>query len=73
LLALRFQDFSERSTTEAKLSDCLLSQEITADDKEDRLDGSLIFPMERGEKDLCLTTLVKLGNTFRIPIGKLFS
>jgi transcriptional regulator with XRE-family HTH domain len=29
--------------------------------------------IERGEKDLRLTTLVKLANTFRIPISKLFS
>ena len=28
--------------------------------------------IERGEKDLRLTTLIKLANTFRIPIGKLF-
>jgi transcriptional regulator with XRE-family HTH domain len=28
--------------------------------------------IERGEKDLRLTTLVKLANTFRIPIGQLF-
>jgi transcriptional regulator with XRE-family HTH domain len=28
--------------------------------------------IERGEKDLRLTTLVKLANTFRIPISKLF-
>ncbi len=29
--------------------------------------------IERGEKDLRLTTLVKLANTFKIPIGKLFT
>lgn len=29
--------------------------------------------IERGEKDLRLTTLVKLANTFRIPIGQLFN
>jgi transcriptional regulator with XRE-family HTH domain len=28
--------------------------------------------IERGEKDLRLTTLVKLSNTFKIPIGQLF-
>jgi DNA-binding XRE family transcriptional regulator len=28
--------------------------------------------IERGEKDLRLTTLVKLANTFRIPVGQLF-
>jgi transcriptional regulator with XRE-family HTH domain len=28
--------------------------------------------IERGEKDLRLTTLVKLANTFRIPIAQLF-
>jgi transcriptional regulator with XRE-family HTH domain len=28
--------------------------------------------IERGEKDLRLTTLVKLANTFRIPVGLLF-
>ena len=28
--------------------------------------------IERGEKDLRLTTLVKLANTFRIPISQLF-
>ena len=28
--------------------------------------------IERGEKDLRLTTLVKLANTFKISIGKLF-
>ena len=29
--------------------------------------------IERGEKDLRLTTLVKLANTFKISIGKLFT
>jgi transcriptional regulator with XRE-family HTH domain len=29
--------------------------------------------IERGEKDLRLTTLMKLANTCRIPIGKLFT
>ena len=28
--------------------------------------------IERGEKDLRITTLVKLANTFRIPVGQLF-
>jgi hypothetical protein len=28
--------------------------------------------IERGEKDLRITTLVKLANTFRIPIARLF-
>jgi transcriptional regulator with XRE-family HTH domain len=28
--------------------------------------------IERGEKDLRITTLVKLANTFRISIGQLF-
>jgi transcriptional regulator with XRE-family HTH domain len=28
--------------------------------------------IERGEKDLRLTTLVKLANTFKIPISRLF-
>jgi transcriptional regulator with XRE-family HTH domain len=28
--------------------------------------------IERGEKDLRLTTLVKLANTFRIPVSQLF-
>lgn len=28
--------------------------------------------IERGEKDLRITTLVKLANTFRIPISRLF-
>jgi transcriptional regulator with XRE-family HTH domain len=28
--------------------------------------------IERGEKDLRLTTLVKLANTFKIQIGQLF-
>jgi len=28
--------------------------------------------IERGEKDLRLTTLVKLANTFKISIGQLF-
>jgi transcriptional regulator with XRE-family HTH domain len=28
--------------------------------------------IERGEKDLRLTTLVKLANTFKIPLGQLF-
>jgi transcriptional regulator with XRE-family HTH domain len=28
--------------------------------------------IERGEKDLRLTTLVKLANTFHVPIDKLF-
>jgi hypothetical protein len=28
--------------------------------------------IERGEKDLRLTTLVKLANTFRMPLGELF-
>jgi transcriptional regulator with XRE-family HTH domain len=28
--------------------------------------------IERGEKDLRITTLVKLANTFRIPIAQLF-
>ena len=28
--------------------------------------------IERGEKDLRLTTLVKLANTFRIPVRDLF-
>jgi transcriptional regulator with XRE-family HTH domain len=28
--------------------------------------------IERGEKDLRLTTLVKLANTFRVPLGELF-
>ncbi len=28
--------------------------------------------IERGEKDLRLTTLVKLANTFKIPVNQLF-
>jgi transcriptional regulator with XRE-family HTH domain len=28
--------------------------------------------IERGEKDLRLTTLVKLANTFRVPLSQLF-
>ncbi|MGD0180418.1 MAG: helix-turn-helix transcriptional regulator [Terracidiphilus sp.] len=28
--------------------------------------------IERGEKDLRLTTLVKLANTFKIPVSQLF-
>ena len=28
--------------------------------------------IERGEKDVCLTTLVKLANTFGIPLMRLF-
>jgi transcriptional regulator with XRE-family HTH domain len=28
--------------------------------------------IERGEKDLRITTLVKLANTFRVPIARLF-
>jgi transcriptional regulator with XRE-family HTH domain len=28
--------------------------------------------IERGEKDLRITTLVKLANTFKIPISRLF-
>ena len=28
--------------------------------------------IERGEKDLRITTLVKLANTFKIPIAQLF-
>jgi transcriptional regulator with XRE-family HTH domain len=28
--------------------------------------------IERGEKDLRLTTLVKLANTFRVALGELF-
>ena len=29
--------------------------------------------IERGEKDLRLTTLVKLANTFKVPISRLFN
>jgi len=28
--------------------------------------------IERGEKDLRLTTLIKLANTFQIPVSRLF-
>jgi transcriptional regulator with XRE-family HTH domain len=39
---------------------------------ESGLARSFTGAIERGEKDLRLTTLVKLANTFRIPIGQLF-
>ncbi|MGE5053540.1 MAG: helix-turn-helix domain-containing protein [Acidobacteriota bacterium] len=39
---------------------------------ESGLARSFTGAIERGEKDLRLTTLVKLANTFKIPIGKLF-
>lgn len=39
---------------------------------ESGLARSFTGAIERGEKDLRLTTLVKLANTFRIPICKLF-
>jgi DNA-binding XRE family transcriptional regulator len=29
--------------------------------------------IERGEKDLRITTLVKLANTFKIPVSRLFT
>lgn len=39
---------------------------------ESGLARSFAGAIERGEKDLRLTTLVKLANTFRIPISQLF-
>jgi transcriptional regulator with XRE-family HTH domain len=39
---------------------------------ESGLARSFAGAIERGEKDLRLTTLVKLANTFGIPIGQLF-
>jgi transcriptional regulator with XRE-family HTH domain len=39
---------------------------------ESGLARSFTGAIERGEKDLRLTTLVKLSNTFKIPIGQLF-
>lgn len=39
---------------------------------ESGLARSFAGAIERGEKDLRLTTLVKLANTFPIPISKLF-
>lgn len=39
---------------------------------ESGLARSFTGAIERGEKDLRLTTLVKLANTFDIPISKLF-
>ena len=39
---------------------------------ESGLARSFTGAIERGEKDLRLTTLVKLANTFDIPVGKLF-
>lgn len=39
---------------------------------ESGLARSFTGAIERGEKDLRLTTLVKLANTFRIPINQLF-
>jgi transcriptional regulator with XRE-family HTH domain len=39
---------------------------------ESGLARSFTGAIERGEKDLRLTTLVKLANTFRIPISQLF-
>lgn len=40
---------------------------------ESGLARSFTGAIERGEKDLRLTTLVKLANTFEIPISKLFA
>lgn len=39
---------------------------------ESGLARSFTGAIERGEKDLQMTTLVKLANTFRIPISQLF-
>jgi transcriptional regulator with XRE-family HTH domain len=39
---------------------------------ESGLARSFTGAIERGEKDLRLTTLAKLANTFRIPIWRLF-
>lgn len=39
---------------------------------ESGLARSFTGAIERGEKDLRLTTLVKLANTFQVPIGQLF-
>jgi transcriptional regulator with XRE-family HTH domain len=39
---------------------------------ESGLARSFTGAIERGEKDLRLTTLVKLANTFRIPVSQLF-
>ena len=39
---------------------------------ESGLARSFTGAIERGEKDLRLTTLVKLANTFEIPIAQLF-
>ena len=39
---------------------------------ESGLARSFTGAIERGEKDLRLTTLVKLANTFAIPVGHLF-
>jgi transcriptional regulator with XRE-family HTH domain len=39
---------------------------------ESGLARSFTGAIERGEKDLRLTTLVKLANTFRVPLGELF-
>jgi XRE family transcriptional regulator, regulator of sulfur utilization len=39
---------------------------------ESGLARSFTGAIERGEKDLRLTTLIKLADTFRIPIGQLF-
>jgi transcriptional regulator with XRE-family HTH domain len=39
---------------------------------ESGLARSFTGAIERGEKDLRLTTLVKLANTFKISVGQLF-
>jgi transcriptional regulator with XRE-family HTH domain len=39
---------------------------------ESGLARSFTGAIERGEKDLRLTTLVKLANTFQVPISQLF-
>jgi len=39
---------------------------------ESGLARSFTGAIERGEKDLRLTTLVKLANTFKIPVFRLF-
>jgi transcriptional regulator with XRE-family HTH domain len=39
---------------------------------ESGLARSFAGAIERGEKDLRITTLVKLANTFKVPIGQLF-
>jgi transcriptional regulator with XRE-family HTH domain len=39
---------------------------------ESGLARSFTGAIERGEKDLRLTTLVKLANTFKVPLNQLF-